>query len=363
MKLFASDFFPPAPGGSACHPRRTFLKQAAALALAGAGAGLLPLGAAGRPVRIQVGTLIQKDTSVHQLLKAMAAKWQKAAAGGLTVTFHTDGVMGGEADMIRRMRIGQLQGAVLTVAGLGGIDPALAALQKMPLAFRSLDEAVYVRTKLFPKLEQRLREKDFVLLCLSDAGWVRYFSKNKAVVPADFQKLKLFAAAGDKEYIEVLREIGFRPVPLEYQDTLTGLATGNLIEALASTPFYALAGQFYTEAKHMVEVNWVPLVGGVVMHRKTWEQFPPETRTEMLRIAQETGEQIQKQTRQEGDEAVVAMQKRGLTVHSLDGSGRAAWEEFARSLEGKVRGRLVPAETFDEVRALLKEYRAKQPAR
>ena len=363
MRIFPSDPFLPASGSSARRTRRTFLKRAAGLALIGACQAVLPLGAAGRPVRIQVGTLVQKDTSVHQLLKGMAAKWQKAAAGGLTVTFHTDGVMGGEADMIRRMRIGQLQAAVLTVAGLGGIDPALSALQKMPLAFRSLDEVVYVRTKLFPKLEQRLRDKDFVLLCLSDAGWVRCFSKSKAVVPADFQKLKMFATAGDKEYIQVMREMGFRPVPLEYQDTLTGLATGNMIEALASAPFYALAGQFYTEAKHMVEVNWVPLVGGVVMHRKTWEQFPPETQKEMLRIAQETGELVQKQTRQEAEEAVVAMRKRGLTVHTLGAQERAAWEEFARSLEGKVRGRLVPAETFDEVQALLKEYRASQPAR
>lgn len=363
MKDFASDSLPPSAGLSPFRTRRTFLKQASALAVAGACHAVRPLRAAGRPVRIQIGTLVQKDTSVHQLLKGMAAKWQKVAAGGLTVTFHTDGVMGGEADMIRRMRIGQLQGAVLTAAGLGGIDLALSALQKMPLVFRTLEEVVYVRTKLWPKLEQRLRDKDFVLLCLSDAGWVRCFSKSKAVVPADFQKLKMFATAGDKEYIQVMREMGFRPVPLEYQDTLTGLATGNMIEALASAPFYALAGQFYTEAKHMVEVNWVPLVGGVVMHRKAWEQFPPETQKEMLRIAQETGELVQKQTRQEADEAVGAMQKRGLTVHALEPRERAAWEELARNLEGKVRGRLVPAETFDEVQSLLKEYRASQPAR
>ena len=344
--------------------RRAFLKGGASLALAVAGTGglALPLRAAGRPVKIQLSTLVQKDTSVHQILKSMAAKWQKAPGPGITVTFHTDGVMGSEADMIRRMRIGQLQAAVLTAAGLAGIDPALSALQKMPLAFRSLDEVVYVRTRLFPKLQQRLREKDFVLLCLSDAGWVRYFSKVKATVPADFQKLKLFATAGDKEYIEVMREIGFRPVPLEYQDILTGLATGNMIEALASAPFYALAGQFYTQAKHMVEVNWVPLVGGLVIHRKVWDLFPPETQNEMFKIAQEAGEQIQRQTRLEADEAVVAMRKRGLAVHSLDAPAKEAWEQFARSLEGKVRGRLVPAETFDEVHALIKEFRAGQPS-
>ena len=103
MRPFASDPLRPASGQSPRRTRRVFLRRASALALAGACHAVLPLGAAGRPVRVQIGTLVQKDTSVHQLLKGMAAKWQQAAAGGLSVTFHTDGVMGSEADMIRRM--------------------------------------------------------------------------------------------------------------------------------------------------------------------------------------------------------------------------------------------------------------------
>ena len=37
----------------------------------------------------------------------------------------------------------------------------------------------------------------------------------------------------------------------------------------------------------------------------------------------------------------------------------AAWQALAESVYPQIRGRLVPAETFDEVSRLLAEYRAR----
>jgi len=55
----------------------------------------------------------------------------------------------------------------------------------MPLMFRSLEEEAYVRAKLAPELERRLAEKGFVVLFWADAGWVRFFSKEQALLPQD----------------------------------------------------------------------------------------------------------------------------------------------------------------------------------
>ena len=47
--------------------------------------------------------------------------------------------MGGEEDTVRRMRAGQLQAATLNPGGLSGIDPAIGAVQKIAMLYRSLD--------------------------------------------------------------------------------------------------------------------------------------------------------------------------------------------------------------------------------
>ena len=89
------------------------------------------------PVKIKLGTLAPKDSSPHQSLKVMAEAWRQA---GAQLTIYTDGTLGGEADMVRRMRIGQLQAALLTAVGLSDIDDSVTALQTMPMVYRSLDD-------------------------------------------------------------------------------------------------------------------------------------------------------------------------------------------------------------------------------
>ncbi|MCS6952421.1 MAG: TRAP transporter substrate-binding protein DctP [Bryobacterales bacterium] len=308
-------------------------------------------------VRVRLATLAPKGSSFHQILLAMGEKWRRAPGGGVALTIYTDGTMGSEADVVRRMRIGQLQAGMLTTGGLSEIDKAVTALQYMPMMFRSLEEVDYVEEKLQPDLERRLLDKGFVVLFWGDAGWVRYFCREPVVRPADLKKLKVFVGAGDNEQLEIVRAAGYRPVPLETNDMLTGLQTG-MIDAVPTIPVHALASQIYTVARHMLELNWAPLVGATVLTRKAWEALSPETRTAVMQAAREAGQQIKARSRAESEEAVRAMQKRGLTVHRVPLDAEAEWRKLAESLYPQIRGRMVPADMFDKVRQLLEEHRA-----
>jgi TRAP-type C4-dicarboxylate transport system substrate-binding protein len=287
----------------------------------------------------------------------MGAKWKQASGGTLTLTIYAGGTQGNEAEIVQRMRVGQLQAAVLTVAGLSEIDPSVSALQKMPLMFRSLEEEAYVRAKLAPELERRLADKGFVVLFWADAGWVRFFSKEPAVLPQDFTKMKILVSAADNDQSEVMKAAGYKPVLLEWSDALTGLQTG-MINALPTVPLHALSSQFYTVTHHMLEVNWLPLVGALIMTKGSWDALPPAEREAMLKAAAECGQEFQVQGYRENQEALEAMKKHGLQVHPVDAETEAAWRRFSEGLYPKVRGRIVPADMFDEVVQILGEYRA-----
>lgn len=317
----------------------------------------IPGASAAEPAKIKLATLAPKGTSFHQILLSMGEKWQKAPGGGVKLVCYTDGTMGGEADMVRRMRVGQVQAGLLTVAGLQEIDSSVTALQTMPMKFHSLDEVEYVREKLRPRLEKTFLEKGFVVLFWCDAGWVRFFSRKPATVPADLKPMKLFAWAGDNRTVDLIKAFGYRAVPLEPTDILAGLQTG-LIDAVPSTPTYALAGQFYGPASNMVEVDWAPLVGGAVITKKAWDALPADARDEMMKAAAEAGKELTMRSRAESDEAVEAMKKRGLKVQKLTPAAEAEWRKLAEDVNPKIRGALVPADLFDEVQQLLKDYRA-----
>jgi TRAP-type C4-dicarboxylate transport system substrate-binding protein len=330
-----------------------------ALLFCGLCAGTITAHAAGKPVRINLGTLAPRGSVYHQSLQAMAEAWRKAPDGGVRLVIYPDGTQGGEADMVRLMRIGTLQAGLFTVVGLSQIEPGVTGLQGVPMLFHSLAEFEFVKDKLRPMLEKRLAEKGFVVLFWVDAGWLRYFSKEPVLTPEDLKRKKIFAWAGYPEEISILRRAGFDPVPLETSDILPGLQTG-LINAVAVPPIFALAGQLDLRAPHMLNLNWAPLVGACIVKQDAWDRIPAGAKEALLAAAARAGKEIRANSRKESDEAVVAMKKRGLIVHDLTPDMVKAWEVEAEKSYPEVRGTLMPADIFDEVQRLLKEYRARE---
>ena len=313
--------------------------------------------AAEGPVKVRLGTLVPKGSSSYKLLQAMGEKWRQAPGGGVSLTIYPDGTMGGEADMVRRMRVGQLQAGTLTTVGLAEIEPAVTGLQNMPMMFRSLEEVDYIGEKLQPMLEKRLLEKGFVVLFWADAGWVRFFSKEPVLRPDDLKRTKLFAWAGNADAVDIYKEAGFNPVALETVDILPSLQTG-LITAVPVPPFVALASQIDGPAPNMLDLNWAPLVGATVISKKTWDSIPRAGQEVVMKAAVEAGKLFKEHNRRESVESVEAMKKRGLTVHAISPQIEAQWRQAAEAFYPKIRGRLVPADICDEVAKLLKEYRA-----
>ena len=307
--------------------------------------------------QLKIGSLVPKNSLYHRQLMEVGEAWKKSQTGTPRFNVFTDGSQGGEAEMVRRMRIGQLQAALLSVVGLREIEPSIAALQNLPLAFRSWEELDYVREKMRPGMEKKFLEKGYVVLAWGDAGWVRFFSKQAAFSPDDFKKMKFFAWGAEAEQQEIMKSLGYTPVPLEPTDILPSIQTG-MINVVPSTPYFALASQIYSTAPNMLEINWAPIVGAFVITKKSWDDMSPETQ-KVLRAASDTaGSVIRTQARKEVEEAVDAMKKRGLQVNKPSTEQLKEWRALSESLYPRIRGKMVPAETFDEVFAHLKTYRA-----
>jgi len=312
--------------------------------------------APGPEIVIKMGTTAPEGSSWHQIFKEMGEEWRQASGGGVVLRIYPGGVLGDEPDLVRKMRVGQIQAAALTAGGLSDIDKSVAALQ-IPMMFRSYDELDYVREKLRPTIEKRLEEKGFVVLNWGDAGWVMFFAKQPFTTPDDLKKMKLFAWAGDNDAIEIWKAAGFQPVPLPSTEILTGLQTG-LINAFDTTPLLALSSQWFGLAPYMLDLKWAPLVGATVMSKRTWQKVPPEARPALLKSAGKAGERLKSDIRQANDKGIEAMKSRGLKVLPVTPEVEAAWQRAAESAYPRIRGTIVPAPMFDEVKRLRDEYRA-----
>ncbi|MBL8427234.1 MAG: TRAP transporter substrate-binding protein DctP [Dechloromonas sp.] len=322
-------------------------------------AGVLATSALAADKQLRIGTLATKNSLYHRQLMELGEAWRTAQGGNAKYLVYPDGSQGGETDMVRRMRIGQLQGGLLSVVGLREIEPSIAALQNMPLMFKSWEEVDYVREKMRPAMEKKFLDKGFVVLAWGDAGWVRFFSKEPAVRPDDFKKMKFFAWGSEIEQQEIMKRLGYTPLPLETGDILPSIQTG-MINAVPSTPYFALATQIYTTASNMLELNWAPIVGALIITKKAWDELTPEGQAAVREAGAKAGVQLRAKARQEVDDAVDAMKKRGLKVNKPNAEQMQEWNTLADNLYPRVRGKMVPADTFDEVVGHLKAFRAGQ---
>src|SRR5258706_12037474 len=238
-------------------------------------------------VVIKMGTLAPEGSSWHQILKTMGSAWAQGPGGGVTLRIYPGGVLGDEPDLVRKMRVGQIQAAALTAVGLSDIDPGAAALQ-IPMMFDSYDELDKVRERLRPALEKRMEDRGFVVLNWGDAGWVMFFAKDPFVRPEDLKKMKLFVWAGDNHAVDLWTAAGFSPVPLASTDILPGLQTG-LINAFDTTPLLAASSQWFGLAPHMLDLKWCPLVGATVITKKAWDSAPAGSHDAMMKAAPAAG--------------------------------------------------------------------------
>ena len=311
-------------------------------------------------VLVKMGTVAPEGSAWHLIFKAMGEEWRKAPAGGVNLRIYAGGVLGDEPAMVRKMRVGQIHAAALTSAGLADIDKSVAAFQ-IPMMFRSYEELDFVRERLRPMLEERLEKKGFIVLHWGDAGWVMFFAKEPFTRPDELRERKLFVWAGDSYSVDLWKASGFHPVPLAFTDILPGLQTG-LINALDTTPLAALANQWFGLAPHMLDLKWAPLVGATVITKRAWEKIPPVAREAVRAAAAAAGDRLKGEIRSADATAIEAMVKRGLTVHPAGPDVEAEWRLAAEGAYPRIRGTIVPAEIFDEVRRLSSEYRASREA-
>ena len=66
------------------------------------------------PVKIKLGTLAPKGSLYYRTLQEMGEAFRAAEGAGSSFTIYGDGSQGSEADVVRRMRIGQLNAAMMT---------------------------------------------------------------------------------------------------------------------------------------------------------------------------------------------------------------------------------------------------------
>jgi TRAP-type C4-dicarboxylate transport system substrate-binding protein len=312
------------------------------------------------PVVIKLATLVPDGSVWDKAMKEMGGEWTQSTGGHVQLRVYPGGVAGDEPDIVRKMRVGQLQAAAITTAGLASIDPAFQVFG-IPMYFDSYPELYAVLDALEPTLRQRLEAKGFVLLNWGHGGWVYFFTRQRVGTVEEMKKVKMFAWAGDDNWVQLWKNSGYTAVALAATDILTGLQTG-MIDGYPTTPLLALTLGWYKQTPHMVGLGMAPLVGGLVVTKQAWSKIAPADQDKLKAACRKLEDRLKAEVPHQDTTAVGEMRKRGLEVRTLTPAEIKDWRVAADHFASVMRGNRVPEDILVQATAARDAYRKKMGA-
>ena len=304
-------------------------------------------------VTVKLATLAPAGSSWHEILKEMTQRWDAASGGTVKLKVYAGGAQGSEGDMVRKMGINQLQAASISNVGMHDILPEPQMLS-LPTFFGDEAEVECAFQKVRAKLEASFDQRGYVVLQWSRIGAMSLFCKAPYKTPAEMANAKIFAWEGDPKSVEAFRAVGFRPVVLSSTDVVPSLQTG-MIDCVTNVPLYVLTTRLFERANYMTDLPWGYIFGATIVRKETWEKIAPDVRVKLAAVAVELGVKVDAEVKRLGADAVTAMKKQGLNVVTVD---PAPWRAAMEKSWPVVRGGVVPAAFFDEVKAARDTCRA-----
>jgi TRAP-type transport system periplasmic protein len=315
--------------------------------------------AAGAPqsIEIKIATLAPEGSSWMKTFDAINAEVSQKTNAAVGFKFYPGGVLGDEKDMLRKMYIGQINGAALTSAGLSAIFGEMDVFQ-IPFLFQSYDEVDFVIKEMDGFFREGFEKNGYVLLGWSEGGFVRLMSTTPIASLQDLRKAKVWTWADSPMTKAIFDEANISAIPLSIPDVLVGLQTG-LVDVVYAPPTGAISLQWFTKIKYMTDVNLIYLVGGVVIKKNVFEKIAPADRQIILDSCRRQMAQLKTTIRKENQEAIQVMVKTGVKIIHPTPEQLADFIRVSEKAMQKLEGQSFSKKIRDEVTAKIEAYRKK----
>ena len=264
--------------------------------------------------------------------------------------------MGDDKAVMRKMRIGQLQGAVLTSGGLVNSYKDIG-IYGLPMLFRSQSEVDLTRSQIDKMLMEGLEAKGFMGFGLAGVGFAYPMSQVAATSVSEVRKMKIWTPDNDLEALIAFEAFNISPIPLPYGDVLMGLQTG-LINGIAAPPVGTLLLQWHTQVSYALDLPLLYVYGSFVISNKAFEKLSTEDRQTVSDVLNAAVNQVDQAAKQDDQKAKKALSGQGISWLTPQSDEFAEWDRLASSARmALVKDGYVSEPLYERVVSILEKIR------
>ena len=306
---------------------------------------------------IKIATLAPEGTIWTEIFNDLNAELKTATNNGVRLKIYPGGVLGNEKDMIRKMFIGQIHGAILTSAGLANIFNEMDVFQ-IPFFFDTYDEVDYVLKKMDGFFKKGFADKGYILPAWTEGGFIRLMSTKPMASLDDLRKAKIWTWEDAPMAKAIFDEAGISAIPLSLPDVLVGLQTG-LVEVVYAPPSGAISLQWFTKTKYMTDFPLMYLIGGIVIKNNFLKKLSPDHREILVALCSKYMDRLKLEVRKENQEAIKVMSKHGVKLILPSGEQIKELKDLSiRAMNNQV-GKSFSKRIKDDVIGHVEKYRKK----
>ena len=320
---------------------------------------LLLAGHSSHAATFKVATLSPDGSFWMKTMREAGKEVEVATDNRVKFKWYPGGVMGDDKAVLRKMRVGQLQGAALPMGELLSFYPDSQAYG-IPFLFNSYDEVDYVRSQLDDTLIAGFAEGGMEVLGIAEGGFGYFLTAEPVRVPADLQQQKVWVPQNDVVSARLAQSIGVTPIPLTLPDVLPGLQTG-LVNTVAVSPMGAIVLQWHTRVAHITDIPLMYFCGVISLTGKSFNKLSADDQAVVKAVFGRAFKLIDERNRMDNVKAFEALTNQGVETVVLTEAERDAWLAMQAPGEQMMQSEgQLSTEALERIKGLVEAFRQSQ---
>lgn len=317
---------------------------------------LLPLAANAATV-LKISTLYPDGTAVVKGIKDAGAEIDKRTEGRVKLKVYPGGVMGDDRAVQRKIRIGQLHGAIAQGGAFARYFKD-SQVYNAPLAFNNYEEVDYVRERLDPVIQQGFEDNGWATFGFIDGGFAYIMSNAPVQTVQELRKQKIWLPANDPLSAELAEVLNISPIMLNIGSVLTSLQTG-AIDAFAAPPVAALTLQWYSRVKYLTDMPLMYTFGMLAINKKYFSRLSEADRKVVREVLEGTLDRLDKASRKDNRAAFESVVNQGVKPVTPPKDALENFHDYAdKATQQLVEKGEFSREMLERMNRLLREYRS-----
>jgi len=286
-------------------------------------------------VTFKMATLSPEGSVWMNMMREGAAEIKKKTEGRVKFKFYPGGVMGDNNAVLRKIRIGQLHGGALTGGSLTRFYKD-NQIYSLVMKYRTPEEIKYVRKNLDETVKKGLKKGGFTTFGFAESGFAYVMSSNNPIATVEsLRKQKAWIPANDEVALEAISTFGVSPIPLPLGDVLAGLQTG-LIDTIAASPIGALALQWYTQIKYILELPVLYSYGVLAISNKAFKKAKKKDQQVITDIMTRIFKELDAINKKDNRSALVALKNQGVKFIKPTAEQVQEWLVYAKKSQQRM---------------------------